>query len=504
MKQKQSGMERSDEPFDRPLPNSSEAEHAILGAILLEPDLIHQATRLLKPGDFYNQAHRRIYAVMVILANESMPIESIMIGERLKKAGYLEQCGGFSFITNLTYGIPHSTNITHYADVVRTHSKARRAIDLCERHVEALLEGVDPKEVLERLFMDVSETKEGYEHLRRPMSLDEMYDDQALRYLMFLKGISDATPTGFPEIDEKLLGGGLVPSFLYYIAGRPSMGKTTFALDVVCNAADAGKRCLWVTREMPRSSVIDRMVAAKSGIERFKISAGLTQKQHDIILETLESMRLVPIIIDDFSETIEELDGWLADYERKGQRIDLLAADYVQLFRGDRGGNRTNEVSDISRGFKRLAVKWEIPVIGVSQLKRGDGPRREPELSDLRESGQLEQDADAVIFVDGGVPEEGLDFYQRDFLCKKQREGPLFRRTLSMNAELVTFRTSSMLGHSAVIKRPVPIVPAPTAGKANDYEEMHDVKKELDRQKARGKAAKQNKAAAGQNTYGFD
>ena len=106
--------------------------------------------------------------------------------------------------------------------------------------------------------------------------------------------------------------------------------------------------------------------------------------------------------------------------------------------------------------------------------------------------------------IDGGAPEEGLDFYQREFLCKKQREGPLFRRTLSMNAELVTFRTSSMLGHSATIKRPVPIIPAPTAGKANDYEEMHDVKKELDRQKARSKAAKQNKAAAGQNTYGFD
>lgn len=461
--------------LDQALPSSPEAERAILGAILLDGELIHQAARLLRPDDFYTEPYKYVFLIMVGLMEKGKTMDQILIWEEAKRGKHMTEVLTLGYITNLTYGLPHSTNISYYANIIRQHSKSRWLLRFAARIHATILDGqTPPDDVAKWIIEEVDQADTALENLRRPMSIDQMYEDQALRFNLFHKGISDAIPTGFPEIDEKLLGGGLLPSLMYVLAGRPSMGKTTLAIDIICNAADAGRRCMIVSRETPKEMLVDRMVSAKSGVERFKISSGMTKTNYDRAMETLQAMRLAPIVIDDFSTTIHEVDRWLAEYERKGQRIELLMMDYLQLMSGQ-GDSRVQEVSGISKGFKGLLTKYKIPGIPVSQLSRAPGDS-EPELHHLRESGQIEQDADCVMFVHGDQTEEDLEYLLKELICKKQRDGPHFRRSMSMSTGLVTFRRPSMLGLSE------PIQPR----------RMGTDEEELARQKARGKGADTN------------
>lgn len=442
---------QSNEPLLKgSLPHNADAEHAILGGILMDPVLIDQTRRLIPAGWFHISYHRYIYQAMLEVNNLGQDLNPIVIGEHLKKNGLLEKAGGITFITQLTYGLPHFTNVTAYAEILREKAKARRGIRLAYKFAAALQDGADhPDKMFQDIIQELSEAHGTLQNARRPMSIDELYDDIALRYMLFHKGISNAIPTGFPNIDKRMIGGGLVPGYTYVLAGRPSMGKSTLALDIACNIAQSGRRVYIVTREMPRESLIDRMVAAKSDVERFHISAGISEKEYKKILETLGDMRPVPIVLDDSSISIQEVDGWLGEYERLGKRCDVLLVDYMQLMSGEHGDGRVQEVSGISRGLKGICMRREISGIWVSQLSRANVTgNREPELYDLRESGQIEQDADFVGFLHGDPHEEGLDFYTKELLVKKQREGPQFREPMDMNCRLVTFRTPDMLGHN--------------------------------------------------------
>lgn len=436
--------ERLDRALDKPMPSSPEAEAAVLGAILLDNELITQAMRLLRPEDFYVPFHRNVFLAMIKLWDARSDINSILIMEEMKRQGTAPEMV-VSRITNLSYGLPHTTNILHYVKVIRGHSKGRWLVAFGSRIAAAVMDGEShPDEVAKWILEEVGDVQDTLGELRRPMSIDQMYDDHALRLQMFHKGISDAIPTGFGDIDRRLLGGGLLPGLMYIIAGRPSMGKTTFTLDVLCNAADQGRRVLVISRETPREMLLDRMIAAKSGIERFRLSPGMTKSNYELALETLQTMRLTPIVIDDFSTTIAEMDRWLAEYERKGEQIDLMALDYLQLCQGV-GDSKVQEVSSVSSGFKGLCTKYKIPGLLISNLNRGAGSS-EPELIHLRESGQIEFDADVVLMVHGDETEEDVEFLAKEIICKKQRDGPHFRAPMDMNTQLVTFRTPSMLG----------------------------------------------------------
>lgn len=442
------------EQIERTSPSSPEAEKAILAGIILNPMLINEVQRLLPTGEVHTPSYRQILQAMVVLNKQGVGIDPVMVNDQLKRQGVTADWAKVSEVTNLTYGMPHTFSLKHYIDVIRRHAKTRWAIGFAERMADELWTCDKPDDVLEGVLNTLLEVRGEYEQQgsRVPKSLDQMYDDMALRYLMFFRGISNALPTGFPELDKHLLGGGLIPSGFYLLASVPSLGKSTFLIDCCFNIAEAGNRVLVVTKEMSKESMVDRMVAAKANVDRFKVSSGISEKDYEAVMETLAAMRLVPMVLDDSIDSPEELDHYLTQADRDGKRFDMVGLDYLQLMGGDGDQNgRTNQVSGVSRGLKRVAVKHNIPVFAISNLNRqpGDG---EPELRHLRESGQLEFDADVVMFLHGDKPLEKREFYTRELLGKKNREGPLFHETMDMNARLITYRTPSMLGHGEMKK----------------------------------------------------
>lgn len=440
-------MAEQREQLEQSPPHSTSAERAVLGSILMNNELITQALKLLRADDFYVSTHRRTFMAMSALEDRGLLIDPVLLADEMKTDGTPERDGSITWLANLTYGIPHSTNLSMWANVIRRHSRTRWLLKFSERIKQAALDAdTHPDDLAQWIVQEVDGTRSTAAELRRPKTLEELYEDQALRYQLFYKGITDAIPTGFPELDERMLGGGMLPTLMYVLAGRPSMGKTTLALDIASNVADQGRRCLIVSRETPAAMLVDRMVAAKSGLARFRLSAGMSKRDYELAMETLQAMRLCPIILDDVSTTIHEVDRVLTEYARGGERVDFVMMDYLQLMSGTGSADgRTQEVSKISSGFKGLLMKHNIPGIAISQLSRAPG-NGEPELTHLRESGQIEQDADMVLFVHGDPTEEDSDFLMKELICKKQRDGPHFRVPMDMNTQLVTFRRPEMLG----------------------------------------------------------
>lgn len=434
-----------DEQLTAEPPHNPDVEQAVLSSVLADPLRLTQCRQAsASPDWFHVSAHRKVFSCLLELEDAGDPIDEITVGNMLRARGQLAQVGGQQFVNQLGQQ-PPSSNLSGYLEILRKYQKARAGIRFAAKMAEQLKDGdCDPDKIMESAvgWLDSQHTES--RSVRRPMSIAEMYEPQALRFQMFYKGISDALPTGFPDIDEKLLGGGVLPSLLYYLAGKPSMGKTTFAIDVTCNIADSGHRCLVVSRETPKEMLLDRMVAAKAGIDRFKLSSGMSKANYELAMETLQVMKLIPIVLDDYSSSVAELDRLLAWYERQGESMEFLMCDYLQLMTGD-GDNKVQEVSSVSKGLKGLLTKYKIPGLIVSNLSRASGSG-EPEISHLRESGQLEFDADAIFFIHGDETEEDIDFLEKDFICKKQRDGPHFRRKLDMNTRLVTFRSPDMLG----------------------------------------------------------
>lgn len=476
---------------DFAIPSAPDVERMIIGVIFLDNELMREAKQLLKTSDFYVGEHRKIFVYQRRQFEEDKPIDAILIAQRMQEVGDLlwnSYTDTIAFLVNMTSGIPHVTSIAKHAEVLRKKSKARWLLHFSERIRSNVLDNLDPDGLAQTIIEEVSGVSTASKSLRRPRTIEELYEAQATRFALFHKGISDAIPTGFHEMDSKLLGGGLLPSLMYVFAGRPSMGKTTLALDVLCNIADQGRRGMVVTRETPAEMLLDRMVSAKSGVDRFKISSGISEHDYNLAMETLSAMRLTPIVIDDVSSTISEIDGWLYEYDRAGTPIEFLMLDYLQLMAGEGGDGRTQEVSKISSGFKQLLTKWRIPGVAVSQLSRAPGDR-EPELHHLRESGQIEQDADAVLFLHGDQTEEDIDFLVKELICKKQRDGPHFRRTLDMNASLVTFRRPDMLG------LPEPKRQIEPRSMGTDEEELAEQKARAQKPKARRKAPSEDERA---------
>lgn len=429
------------EPLDRPLPSSPDAERAILGAIVLDNLLIEQAKRDCPADWFYSPAHRRIFTAMLSLNEQKSEINALLLSEELKRDGSLESVGGTLFLSNLTDGIFSVRNLKNYIAHVRESHRRRWAVKFGAMLTEQALEGdVSPDEMF-ALAISRLDTMRGLSFDKRgPKSLEELADDQLARYELFFQGVSDALPTGFRQIDDHLLGGGLVPSALYVLAAQTSMGKSTLGLDIAANIGGTGRRTYIVSREMSRESLFDRLVAFESGVHRWKIRPGIWDGDYKQVQQGVVRLAQKPIVLDDSSLTVSEIRGYLREADTRGDRVELLLVDYLQLLEaeGRRRETRNQEVGSLSRSLKSLAMEFRIPVISIAQLKRFDN--REPELSDLRDSGEIEQDADVVMFLFGDRPDEGQRFYERTLKCAKQREGPLFREQLPFNGELVTYR----------------------------------------------------------------
>lgn len=423
------------------MPHSLESERAILGSILLDNLNLETVKRDVRAEWFYSTNHRTIYLGMLALYEKQEPIDTVTLPELLRLSGDLEACGGALAVSELVRGVPHAQNLKPYIARLKETARRRWLIKFAVKLEQSALDETEAEDsIFSQAIEQLDRVRQFKSEKRKPKNLEQLADDQLLRYELFFKGTSDALPTGFTVIDNHLLGGGLVPSALYVLAAATSRGKTSLALDIAANVSETGHRVYIVSREMAREALYDRLVAVEGDVPRWKLRPGIWETEYKQATKAVLNLSFRPLILDDVSTSIADVRGYLREYERK-ERIELLVVDYLQLMESARKDSRAQEVALISRSLKGLAMEFRIPVLAISQLSRKHlGERREPELYDLKESGEIENDADAVFLLFGDEPEEGAKFFSRTLKCAKHREGALFRTELPFNGELITYR----------------------------------------------------------------
>ena len=418
--------------LERPLPHNLDAERSVLGAILLDNHALNLALEKLKADDFFLDQHRRIFERMIELGEAHQAIDLVTLTEELDRRGDLEAAGGAAYLAQLVDGVPHVSNLEHYARIVREKAVLRNLAHAAQAIQEQALEAdEDADSILDRAesfifrlaeerfragFIGVKELiRENFERLER----------------IFTEGRRiTGLPTGYMQLDN--LTAGLQPSELIIVAARPSIGKTSLALNFAENVAlRMGQPVAIFSLEMSKESLLLRLLASQARIDAHKFRTGrLGREDWRKMTETLGQLAEAPLWIDDSgSSTVVEM-GAKARRLKKDKGLSLVVVDYLQLIstRG-RFANRNEEVSSISRTLKALAKELKVPVVVLSQLTRA--PEREdrrPQLADLRESGAIEQDADVVLFIHRpnafkpDQPEE--ERAKTEMIIAKQRNGP--------------------------------------------------------------------------------
>jgi replicative DNA helicase len=437
-----------DQLLERPLPNSAESERAILGSIVLDNGLVTQAIELLRPEDFYVPSHRRIFISMMGLFERGSEINPILIGEELRRDGSLESVGGISFITNLTYGLPHFANIAHYAKIVKDKSLLRQLIKATNKITSEALEEEEEAQIIldhaeQAIFALADErTRQGFAHVK-PIAdqLLEKVQEMAGRSAM-LTGLT----TGFQELDQ--MTSGLQPSELIVVAARPSMGKTALCLTLAQNAAINAQAVVGVfSLEMSKESLVMRMLSSEGRVDAHRFRNGfLNREEWARLAGALGTLAEAKIFIDDTPGiTVLEMRAKARRLAAEQKRLDLIIVDYLQLMSGSarRAESRQQEVSQISRELKGLAKELNVPLIALSQLSRAPESRTDhrPQLADLRESGAIEQDADVVAFI---YREEQYNRTEEnagiaELIISKQRNGPTGTVKLAFLKEFTRF-----------------------------------------------------------------
>ena len=432
--------------LDRNVPHSVDAERSVLGAILLENTAINRAQEILAEDDFYRDPHRRIFKVMAALSERATAIDPVTVKEELVRSGDLEAVGGPAYIASLLDGVPHSSNIEHYAKIVREKAVLRRLIDAGGEIVKTAYEASrDVDEILdqsERLVFEIAQ-----DQMRTGFLPMRTIADQSLKTIERLsehRELVTGLATGFPTLNE--MTSGLQPSDLVVIAARPGMGKTSFALNIAQHAAREGKSIGVFSLEMSREQLFLRLLTGQARIDAHRMRTGrLGREEWARLTAAFGELAGMPIFIDDTAGT------GVLEMRAKSRRLklehglDLLIVDYLQLMRGrGRAENRNQEISEISRSLKELAKELRLPVIAISQLSRAPEQRgndRRPQLSDLRESGAIEQDADVVMFIyreEVYKPTEE-NRGRAQIIIAKQRNGPIGNLDLAFIREYTKF-----------------------------------------------------------------
>lgn len=434
--------------LNKPLPSSVESERALLGAILLDNQLLTQAVEVLKPEDFYSPLHRRVFKAMGTLFEGAQKIDPILIGEELKKDGSIDSFGGVATITNLTFGLPHFSDIHDYVKVVKEKSITRNLIKVCNQiTADALAEEDDAEVILDRaeqmIFALADEkTRQGFAHVR-PVAEDVLAKVQefAKRDSHALTGLA----TGFRDLDE--MTSGLQKSDLIIVAARPSMGKTALCLTLAQNAAIIENAVVAVfSLEMSKEQLVMRMLSSEARVDAHRFRTGhLIRDEWGRLAEAIGTLSEARIFVDDTPGiSVLQMRAKARRLAAEQKRLDLIVIDYMQLMSGSgRAESRQQEVSKISRELKGLAKELQVPVIALSQLSRAPEARNPPKpmLSDLRESGSIEQDADVVAFIyreeyyKPGEENAGV----AELLISKQRNGPVGTVKLAFLKEFTRF-----------------------------------------------------------------
>jgi len=435
-------------PSDRPLPSSQESERIILGSILLDNDLLAQAIELLDVEDFHAPLHRRIYRAMIALFESGQKIEPILVAEEIKKEGALDAIGGVTTISNLTFGLPHFADVTQYAKVVKDKAMMRSLIRVCGQiSNEALSEEDDATDVIdnaERLIFALSDSraKQGFVPVKTIAStVLEKVQEFASRDTHALTGLA----TGFRDLDSRTSG--LQKTDLIIVAARPSMGKTAFCLTLAQNAALQEKAVVAVfSLEMSREQLVMRMLSSEARIDAHRFRTGyISRDEWPRLADAIASLSESKIFIDDTPGiSVLEMRAKARRLLSEQKKLDLIVVDYLQLMSGSkRAESRQQEVSQISRELKALAKELQVPVVALSQLSRAPEMRNPPRplMSDLRESGSIEQDADVVTFIyreDYYNPTEE-NAGEVELIIAKQRNGPTGTVKLAFLKEFTRF-----------------------------------------------------------------
>ncbi|MFN2120571.1 MAG: replicative DNA helicase [Anaerolineales bacterium] len=428
------------------VPHNREAEEAVVGAVLINPEVYYDVTQFLQPEDFYIHRHRWIWEAFTSLHEQRTPIDLLTLSEELDRRGQLDEIGGRAYLTALVNQVPTSLNAAAYGHIVESHAIRRRMVAAANTIASvAYNEDMQVDNVMdeaEKAVFNVNERrlKNEIEPLRSVLSkYYERIDELARRGEDFY-----GVPTGFIDLDKKL--GGLQASDLLIIAGRPGQGKTSFLLSVAKNAALIHKKHVAVfSLEMSNEQVAQRLIAQETGIDSQRLRTGqLAEDEWPLFTQAIEVMSDTQIFLDD-TPALTPLQ--LRAKSRRlhlEHRLDLILVDYLQLMAGDvHTENRVQEVSYISRNLKVLARELKVPVLAAAQLSRAVEQRsgKDPQLSDLRESGSLEQDADIVMFLHR--PEEWDNDASRksavQLKISKHRNGPTGIIELIFRDELAQF-----------------------------------------------------------------
>lgn len=397
----------------RVLPHSLEAEASVLGGILLRNDVLSQLENL-DEDDFYDPKHKAVFSAMCKLEEQARPIDPVTLEDELSRVGRLEAIGGLSFLSQLAMRVPTADNVAFYADIIRDKHAARKlmlaASEISARGYEDYGEIQDYLDLAEARIFEVTQRKESKGPAPIKSLIKEVFSSLDERFAA-PDGVT-GVPTGFSDLDERTAG--LQPTELIILAARPAMGKTSFALSLAQNCADPAHGAwpvLVFSLEMSSTQLAERLLCSEARVDSTALRRGRLQRQ-DMTNLTYAAARLskAPIMIDDTPAlTLRELRSrarrFVANKELfREHKTGLIVIDYLQLMRGSpqaRGASREQEISEISRGLKALAKELDVPVLALSQLNRSleSRPNKRPQLSDLRESGAIEQDADVILFI---------------------------------------------------------------------------------------------------------
>ncbi len=427
-------------------PQNIEAEQSVLGALMLDKEAMMKVADIVHPDDFYKEAHRLVYESMLELFERRDPIDLLSVSNRMTEKGQLDQIGGKAYLSSLVTSVPAATHVAHYASIIQNKATLRKLIqagiqisELGYQETEDTVSQLDSAE--QKLFaISQKHLKQNFTPIKSALTetferIDELHKTDGS-----IRGI----PTGYIALDELLAG--LQRSDLVILAARPSMGKTTFALDLARHAAVEGKKVVGIfSLEMSKEQLIDRLLASSANVDLWKLRTGkLSDEDFDRLNHAIGTLSEAQIHIDDSpGANVMEIRTKARRLQME-QGLDFLVVDYLQLMEGRNTENRVQEVSEISRALKGIARELNIPVLALSQLSRAVEQRQPqiPQLSDLRESGSIEQDADVVMFIyrESVYDPKTTRRHIAEIHVKKHRNGPTGKVDLFFDENKISFK----------------------------------------------------------------
>lgn len=426
------------------LPHNLEAERSVLGAALLHGDAFHVAAENLEAEDFFRDAHRRIWTALATLSEGGVTLDLVTLKEELTRTGELGDVGGPTYIAALVDGVPRSMNVEHYATIIIEKSKLRQTIFAANKLIASAYEAERPAADLVGEASDEFDILATKKDQHRPESLRALMNPamEAIELANRTQQAVSGVPTGLRDLDEMTTG--FHPGDFVILAARPSMGKTSLAMNIATHAGAAGVTTLVFSLEMTKDQLMMRMLCGEARIDSHRMRSGfLGEKDWASLAQSLGTLAELPVYVDDTpSVTLAQIRSKTRAL-RSEKPVGLIIIDYIQLMRPPRSrDNRTQEVGEVSRGIKAMAKHLNVPIIALSQLTRNASGQR-PKLADLRESGDLEQDADIVLFIHrddrpGETDSAGI-VGVTEVIIGKQRNGPVGVVKLAFIREFMRF-----------------------------------------------------------------